>query len=87
MISPELLDYEPKSVYFKQRWGAALAWAEENNGTVEKETGGDTKEYRTGEHRTTVRTAGKRGGGVGAGERDRSHNVHDLLLVSPTPGL
>jgi hypothetical protein len=31
MISEELLDYEPKSIYFKQRWGAALAWVEEKN--------------------------------------------------------
>jgi hypothetical protein len=29
MISPELLDYEPQSVYFRKRWGAALAWVEE----------------------------------------------------------
>jgi hypothetical protein len=29
MISQGLLDYEPKSIYFKQRWGAALLWVVE----------------------------------------------------------
>jgi hypothetical protein len=31
MISQTLLDYKPKSIYFKQRWGDALAWVEEHN--------------------------------------------------------
>jgi hypothetical protein len=31
MISQDLLDYKPKSIYFKQRWGAALAWVEAQN--------------------------------------------------------
>jgi hypothetical protein len=31
MISESLLDYEPKSIYFKKRWGAALAWVEAQN--------------------------------------------------------
>jgi hypothetical protein len=31
MISESLLDYKPKSIYFKQRWGAALLWVEAQN--------------------------------------------------------
>jgi hypothetical protein len=28
-LSPRLLAYKPRSDYFKQRWGDALAWVEE----------------------------------------------------------
>jgi hypothetical protein len=31
-LSPRLLAYKPRSDYFKQRWGEALAWVEEHNG-------------------------------------------------------
>jgi hypothetical protein len=31
VISDELLDYKPQSIYFRKRWGAALAWVEAQN--------------------------------------------------------
>jgi hypothetical protein len=79
--------WQPRSRYFRERREMAIRWVKTYNELAKGKTEGDKKEYRAAEHRTTVRTAGKRGSGVGAGERGRSHNARPVPLLQETPGL
>jgi hypothetical protein len=87
-LSPRLLAYKPRSDYFKQRWGDALAWVEEHkeNGTGQETEGHQTANV-SGGHRTTVRGPRKRSLRLATGKLLGYNDAHDLPLVQPIPGL